>query len=86
MEMVYTSKRGKTITFDNWEENENWEEDNLSPYWADLCPHCHNKYKGILGGRISDGGSGVAACSVKGCRNENAGYYVDFSKSDVMFV
>lgn len=85
MEMIYTSKRGKTITFDIWEENENWKEDNLSPYWVDLCPHCHNKYKGILGRRISGGGSGVAACSVKGCNNLNAEYYVDFSINDVTF-
>ena len=86
MVMIYTSKRGKTIVFDNWEENENWKEDNLSPYWVDLCPHCHNKFKGILKNKICDWGSGVAACSVEGCKNMNAGYYADFNEDDVSFV
>ena len=86
MKMIYTSKRGKTIMFDNWEENENWKEENLSPYWVDLCPHCHNKFRGILKNKICDGGFGVAACSVEGCNNVNAEWYADFNEDDVSFV
>ena len=86
MKMIYVSNEGKTITFDNWEENRNWKEEHLSPYWVDLCPHCYNKYKGILGNRVDDAGSGTAACSVEGCDNTNAEYYVDFSENDVRFV
>lgn len=84
--LKYVSKRGKEIIFDCWEENDNWENEMLSPYWVEICPHCHNKYKRILGNRVSDGGSGLASCSVYGCSNDNAGYYVDFSLDDVVFV
>lgn len=83
--LKYTSKRGKTIVFDNYEEDYDVSGrlDEETPYWVDLCPHCHNKYKGILGNRICDGGSGVASCSVEGCLNTNACYYVDFTEEDV---
>lgn len=88
MYMVYTSKRGKQIIFDNWEDDcdLHGNVDSDTPYWVDLCPHCHNKYKGILRGKICDGGSGVACCSVKGCNNTNAEYYADFTNNDVSFI
>lgn len=84
--LKYTSKRGKTIIFDSFEENENWREECLSPYWVGICPHCHNKYKGILGYRVGDGGSGEGSCGVLGCENTNACYYVDFEEDDVKIV
>ena len=48
-----------------------------------LCPHCHNKYKSILGKR-ADRGSAWGTCSVDGCENE-ADYYVDFNEKEVGF-
>lgn len=50
-----------------------------------MCPHCHNKYKGILGNRADDGGIAWATCYVKGCNNE-ADYYVDFDMNEVEFI
>lgn len=77
--MIYTSKHGKQIVFDDYVD------DTLeyNSYWVGMCPHCHNKYKGILGNRVDDCGSGC--CSVKGCNNE-ASYYVDFDMNEVEFV
>ena len=80
MIMVYTSKRGKQIVFDDYVDNTV----EYDSYWAEMCPHCHNKYKGILGDRVDDGGSACGTCSVMGCENE-ADYYVDFSKDEVRF-
>ena len=71
--LVYTSPRGKTITFDDWTEAEDF--GNVPFVWVSMCPSCHNKYRGILGNRCVDGGSGI--CSVKGCVNESE-WYVDF--------
>ena len=81
-DMVYTSKRGKKIVFDDFEDNT----EEYNSYWVEICPHCHNKYKGILGNRVSNGGSGEATCSVKDCWNENACYYVDFDMDEVEFI
>jgi CRISPR/Cas system-associated protein Cas10 (large subunit of type III CRISPR-Cas system) len=78
--MIYKSKRGKEIVFDDFAED-----DDFGGYWAELCPHCHNKYKGILKGKTDDGGTAGGTCSVRGCENE-ASYYVDFTKDDVSFV
>ena len=49
-----------------------------------MCPHCHNKYRSILGNRADDGGTAQGTCSVKGCENK-ADYYVDFDKNEVEF-
>lgn len=78
-DMVYTSKRGKQIVFDDYEDNV----EEYNSYWVYMCPHCHNKYKGILGNRV-DNGCGGGICSVKGCENE-ADYYVDFDMNEVTF-
>lgn len=78
--MIYTSKKGRQIVFDDFEDST----EEYGTYWGNMCPHCHNKFKGILGNRASDGGSGEATCSVKGCEN-NAGYYVDFNVDEVTF-
>lgn len=77
-EMVYTSPRGKRIVFDDFQDNTK----EYNSYWAEMCPHCHNKYKGILGKRIDVGAMGT--CSVKGCQNE-ANYYVDFDPKEINF-
>ena len=79
LNMVYTSKRGKQITFDDFEDNTA----DFDSYWGEMCPSCHNKYRGILGDRASIGAMGT--CSVKGCENE-ADYYVDFNKNEVSFI
>lgn len=77
--MIYASKRGKQIVFDDWVDNT----EEYNSYWVEMCSHCHNKYRGILGKRASDGAMGT--CSVKCCENE-ADYYVDFSKDEVEFI
>lgn len=76
MDLIYTAKRGKQIVFDDFEDNT----EEYQSYWVEMCPHCHNKYKGILGKRASHGAIGT--CSVKGCENE-AEYYVDFEETKV---
>ena len=74
--LIYTSARGKTITFDDYTD----ERTEYGSYWVGMCRSCHAKYRGILGGRCDDSGSGV--CSVHGCTNE-AEWYVDFSADEV---
>lgn len=80
MKMIYTSKRGRQIVFDDFVANTT----EYGSYWVEMCPHCHNKYKGILGQRIDDGGTACGVCCVEGCGNE-ADYYVDFSVNEVNF-
>lgn len=77
--MVYTSKRGKQIVFDDYEDNT----EEYNSYWVEMCPHCHNKYRGILGDRV-DYSSPWGTCFVKGCNNL-ASYYVDFNMNEVEF-
>lgn len=77
--MVYTSPRGKTITFDDWED----ETEEYGIFWAEMCPRCRNKFRGILGKRISDDGA-VGTCYVQGCWNE-ATYYAEFNKNEITF-
>lgn len=79
MDMIYTSRRGKKIVFDDYVNN-TFE---YNSYWVGMCPSRHNKYKNILGNRVDDCGSGY--CSVKGCSNE-ASYYVDFDMNEVEFI
>lgn len=81
MKMIYNSKRGKQIVFDNYVDNT----EEYNSYWVEMCPHCHNKYRGILGSRADDGGSAQGICSVKDCEN-TADYYVDFDENEVSFV
>lgn len=81
VDMIYTSKRGKQIVFDDFEDNT----EEYDSYWVEMCPHCHNKYKGILGNRADDGGTACGTCSVKGCAND-ADYYVDFNMNEVAFI
>ena len=78
MLMIYTAKRGKQIAFDDYVDNTL----DYKSYWAEMCSHCHNKYRGILGHRCSEKGEAVGTCSVKGCERE-ADYYVDFSMNEV---
>lgn len=75
--MVFTSKRGKQIVFDDFCKDEEY-----NNVWVEMCPHCHRKYRGILRGRFDGNGSAQATCSVKGCNNE-ASYYVDFNLNEV---
>lgn len=77
--MVYTSPRGKTIVFDDWED----ETEEYGIFWAEMCPRCRNKFRGILGKRISDDGA-VGTCYVQGCWNE-ATYYAEFNKNEISF-
>ena len=77
--MKFTSPRGKIIEFDDFVDNT----EEYDSYWVEMCPHCHNKYKNILGQRAGDGAMGT--CSVNGCMNE-ANYYVDFDMKEVSFV
>ena len=76
--MVYTSKRGRQIVFDDYVDDTT----EYDSYWVEMCPHCHNKYRAILGNRVDSGA--FATCSVKGCNNE-ASYYVDFNMNEVTF-
>lgn len=79
--LIYTSARGKRIVFDDWTHG-NYDNGNGVEWWTwvGMCKHCHNKYRGILGSRVDNCGSGI--CSVDGCENE-ADYYVDFSADEV---
>lgn len=79
--MIYTSKRGKQIVFDDYTDDT----EKYGTYWVEMCPHCHNKYRSILGNRADDGGTACSTCSVKGCNSE-ANYYVDFSMNEVEFI
>ena len=78
--MVFTSKRGKQIVFDDfvWEDAEESGYDERS-VWCCVCRSCHRKYRKILDGRCERDGQSL--CSVKGCNNE-ASYYVDFYATD----
>ena len=78
MDMTYTSNQGQRIVFDDFVDN-TFEFDS---YWVGMCQHCYDKYKGVVGSRVDDCGSGC--CSVKGCTNE-ADYYVDFHMDEVEF-
>lgn len=78
--MVYTSKRGKKITFDDFTD----ETQEYGTYWVEMCRKHHKKYRGILGNKCDDG-SAMGTCSVKGCDCE-AEYYVDFPKDEVHFI
>ena len=78
----YISPRGKEITFDAWED----EREEYGTIWVDMCPSCHNKYRGILGNRASESPSAEAACYVKGCSNAVGGWYVDFKVDEVEFI
>lgn len=82
MFMIYTSKRGKQIVFDDYSDSSL---NDTGTYWAEMCPHCHNKYRGILGNRCDEGGTACGTCSVSGCEND-ADYYVDFDKDEVSFI
>ena len=79
--LLFTSPKGKTILFDDFVEEYDEDLKKGSPYWAEMCPHCHRKYRGILGNRCDDGGTAQGTCSVKGCNNQ-ANYYVDFLATD----
>lgn len=77
--MIYTSKRGKQIVFDDFVDNTK----EYQSCWVEMCPKCHNKHKGILGNRAHHGAMGT--CSVLGCENE-ADYYVDFAETEIEIV
>ena len=79
-DMVYISKRGQKIAFDDFTDNR----EEFHSFWVEMCPHCYNRYKDILENRADEGGTAQGICSVKGCNNE-ADYYVDFSEGEVTF-
>lgn len=81
MDMIYTSKRGKQIVFDDFVDNT----EEYNSYWVEMCKHCRNKYRGILGNRVDDDNSPWGTCSVKGCGNFSY-YYVDFDMNEVEFI
>ena len=83
--LLFTSPKGKTILFDDYVEEYDEEDKKGSPYWAEMCPHCHRKYRGILGNRCDDGGTAQGTCSVKGCNNQ-ADYYVDFYPNETKII
>lgn len=76
--MVFASSQSCQIVFDDFIDNTK----EYHSFWAEMCPHCVEKYKRVLGNRISDGACGT--CSVKGCDFE-AEYYVDFDKKEISF-
>ena len=80
--MKYVSPRGKEILFDAWED----EVEEYGTYWVDMCPRCHNKYRGIIKNKAWQGPSAEAACYVKGCSNTIGGWYVDFKADEVEFI
>ena len=79
-DMIYISEKGNRIVFDDFADDTK----EYGIYWGNMCPHCRNKYSGILENRVSSGGSDEGICSVKGCKN-NACYYVDFKMNEVIF-
>ena len=76
-DMKFVAHNGMSIVFDDWND----EVEEYGTYWVGMCQECFNKFKNILGDRVSDGSG---CCSVKGCENE-ADYYVDFLKDEVAF-
>lgn len=76
-DMKFVAHNGMNIVFDDWND----EVEEYGTYWGGMCQECFNKFKNILGDRVSDGSG---CCSVKGCENE-ADYYVDFLKNEVSF-
>lgn len=78
--MIYISPIGKEIVFNDYVDNTK----EYGCYWVEMCPHCHNKYKNILGNRPDDGGTAQGICSVEGCMSR-ADYYVDFAANEVKF-
>ena len=81
-DMVYSSPKGKRVAFDDYAGPV----EDFRTYWSQICPHCHNKYRGILGKKSSRDGSDTATCGVKGCNNTGASYYVDFEANEVVFM
>ena len=75
--MKFVAHNGMNIVFDDWND----EVEEYGTYWGGMCQECFNKFKNILGDRVSDGSG---CCSVKGCENV-ADYYVDFLKNEVSF-
>lgn len=80
-DMVYISPMGKRVIFDDYVDNLK----EYGEYWSQVCPHCHNKYRGILARKTSDSGSDTMTCGIKGCWNTGASYYVDFKANEVVF-
>ena len=79
--LKFISPRGKEIVFDDYY-------DEISEYgtcWVHMCKHCHNKYRSILGNRVSESASDSAICSLKGCNN-TADYYADFAGAEVKVI
>lgn len=78
--MIYTSKRGTQIVFDDYVDNTK----EFNSYWVEMCPQCYQKYRDIIRNKADDGGTAPGTCSVAGCENE-ADYYVDFNVNEVSF-
>lgn len=79
--LKFISPKRKEIIFDDYCN----EIDEQGICWVHMCKHCHNKYRSILGNRVSESASDSAICSVKGCNNK-ADYYVDFDGVEVQII
>lgn len=81
--LVFTSPRGKKITFAKYTDNR---KNTVQAYTSYICPSCYNKYRGVLGKRAWRD-IGLGGCCVLGCESESDmgeyGYVVDFEESEV---
>lgn len=77
--MIYVSPRGKRIVFSDYDfvSQKNG--------YSHLCPHCHNRYRGLIRKRARSSEGYTVICGVKGCHNVGKGYYVDFKASEITF-
>lgn len=77
LKAIFKSNSEQKIIFDDF-----CAEGEYDTVWVEMCPHCHNKYRNMLGSRCSDVGEAQGTCSVEGCSNE-ADYYVDFKTEEI---
>ena len=77
LKAIFKSNSGQEIIFDDF-----CAESEYDTVWVEMCPHCHNKYRNMLGSKCSDIGEAQGTCSVEGCSNE-ADYYVDFKTEEI---
>lgn len=77
---AFKDKSGNEIAFDDY-NIESCIEDEHKTIGVEICTHCYNKYKNILGDRPADTGS-IGMCFVVGCNND-ADYYVDFKAKEI---
>ena len=73
MMMIYESKTGDTVKFDDYEQED------TGATWVAICKDCWKKYKDTLENAKHSPASCISVCYVKDCRNE-AEFYIDFTK------